>query len=118
MAERGEDAAQNFGVDEAEQRQAARREEGAEGVAAALEGRETKADRGAEDDPVPDRETAQTPADEEQCQQLRDLLDEPYAEVNERPVLQQPSFEDGGSQDPGYAAVDKGEEDSLSAEGR
>src|ERR1700730_1930145 len=68
VAERSEDATQNLGVDEAEQRQAARREEGAEGVATALEGRETGADGGAEDDPVPYPEVAQTPADEDQRQ--------------------------------------------------
>jgi len=44
VAERSEDATQNLGVDEAEQRQAVRREEGAEGVATTLEGRETEAD--------------------------------------------------------------------------
>src|SRR5262249_27592806 len=108
VADRGQDAAQQFRLDQIGQRQALDREQRVEGVAGALEGGEAEADRGSQYDAVAREVGSQTARDEPERSQLAALLDQADGDVGlQGLVAKQRRLQEGGAQHTQNAAVNE-----------
>jgi hypothetical protein len=109
VAERGQQPAQDFGLDQVLQRQALHGEQGVEGVPGALQGGEPQADGGPEHDPVAHAVAGQPPGQQPQGGQLDRLLDQPHTQVGgHRRLGEEGRLQDRGAKDPEHPAVDEG----------
>jgi hypothetical protein len=114
VPDRGQDAAQDLGLDQVQQRRTAGGEQGVEGIAGALEGGEAEPDRRPEHDPVAHGVATQPPGEQPQRGQLGRLLDEPDPDVGGAGRLpQERRLQDRGAEHAKDPAVDEGGEDAL-----